>query len=308
MAGARYCDALSTPAFIPDNSPTGISNTIAIADNTIISDLNVWLDLTHTWVGDLIVDLTHVETGTSVRLMDRVGAPALASGCNRDDVEVALDDQGPRPVQDECLAATPTLAGRPRPASPLSVFNGQSVAGTWRLTVSDNASSDTGSLLGWCLEVNAPLSPPPLVTSFSCNGNSECVLTLNEPFDLSFSFTDPDTNASAWRIIGQRDDGVNFGLAQALIVPLSGSDTIPLSFAGFTCSQGNCPTTAYDFSLVVSDATRVESAAAQVHVVVLGSVFNSAREEPRGGPAAHAALRRLGGATCDAAGAAVAHA
>ncbi len=266
-----YCDSLPVPAIIPDNDPAGVSNTITITDNVVISDLNVWLDIAHTWVGDLVIDLTHIQTGSSVRLMDRVGTPVLASGCNRDDVAVALDDQGPRPVQDECLATTATIQGRLRPTGPLNVFNGQSLAGSWRLTVSDNAPSDTGSLLAWCLEVNAPASPPPVVTGFTCNGDVDCVIAIDEPFTLSFSFTDPDANASSWRIIGQRDDGVDFSLAQGLVTPPSGSGTVPLSFAGFTCSQGNCPTTAYEFSLVVSDATRVESGPANVQVVVLGS-------------------------------------
>ncbi|MBT8143392.1 MAG: thrombospondin type 3 repeat-containing protein [Gammaproteobacteria bacterium] len=33
----------------------------------------------------------------------------------------------------------------------MSAFNGQSLAGTWRLFVSDNAGSDTGQVDEWCL-------------------------------------------------------------------------------------------------------------------------------------------------------------
>ncbi|MBK8268214.1 MAG: PQQ-dependent sugar dehydrogenase [Planctomycetes bacterium] len=52
-SGAGY------PAAIPDNNTAGVSRTITVPDSGSITDLNVSLNITHTWNGDLIVTLTH---------------------------------------------------------------------------------------------------------------------------------------------------------------------------------------------------------------------------------------------------------
>jgi hypothetical protein len=88
---------------------------------------------------------------------------------------------------------------------------------------------------------------------------------------LGFSFTDPDGNASAWRITGKRGDGMRATLAKGVITPPAASGAVPLSFEGFSCPQNNCPTVEYDLFLVVSDSTGAESAPVSLHVIVLGS-------------------------------------
>ncbi|HUI26905.1 MAG TPA: hypothetical protein VL403_12545, partial [Candidatus Kryptonia bacterium] len=100
MASAVFCDSLPTP--IPDNNAAGINNSIVVATQAMIADLNVRLDVTHSFVGDLKVSLTHVETGTSVVLLDRPGIPASVDGCGRDDISCAFDDEAGRVAEDEC--------------------------------------------------------------------------------------------------------------------------------------------------------------------------------------------------------------
>jgi len=58
----------------PNNNPAGVSSTMAITDSWAIADLELFLRINHTQVGDLIVTLLHVDTGTSVRLVDRPGS------------------------------------------------------------------------------------------------------------------------------------------------------------------------------------------------------------------------------------------
>jgi subtilisin-like proprotein convertase family protein len=143
------------PLAIPDNDLEGVSADIVVDGSLDVDDLNVRLDITHSWVGDLVVRLTHVETGHTAVLVDRPGIPATTTGCSQPDIAAILDDEAPAAAEDQC---SPGLAidGTYRPNQALSAFDGDNAAGTWRLTVVDGADDDTGSLDAWCLGVNRP--------------------------------------------------------------------------------------------------------------------------------------------------------
>lgn len=144
---------------IPDNNPTGITSTLPGSAGNI-NDLNVTLQINHTWVGDLIVTLRHDPVGgpagTPVVLIDRPGVPASTNGCSANDVNVVLDDSGTAPVEPACSTTPPAIGGTLTPNNPLSAFNNQDFAGNWVLTVSDVVSIDTGSLVRWCLQADIP--------------------------------------------------------------------------------------------------------------------------------------------------------
>jgi subtilisin-like proprotein convertase family protein len=135
---------------IPDNNVPGVTDGLSVPGTGAITDLNLYLDIYHTWIGDLIVTLTHVDTGTSVVVLDRPGLPPGA-GCNRDDITAILDDAAPTPVEGQCTAGAPTIHGTFAPSNPLAAFNGESLQGTWQLNVSDRAGADMGTLRHWCL-------------------------------------------------------------------------------------------------------------------------------------------------------------
>lgn len=126
------CNEAITP--IPDNTPAGITSEIYVGDSAEISTVTVSVDITHTWQGDLIVDLTSPE-GTTVRLHNRTGGSA-----------------------DNLIE---TYAG-------LVNFAGEASIGTWSLTVSDNAGQDTGQLNEWCINMEALAfgAVPVLVSNF----------------------------------------------------------------------------------------------------------------------------------------------
>ncbi|MEO0422311.1 MAG: proprotein convertase P-domain-containing protein [Pseudomonadota bacterium] len=147
--GAFIC---STPgAGIPDNNPAGVTDELVVAEGGTLTDLNVFLDITHTFVGDLSATLTHVDSGISVALMDRPGRVDTGFGCGGDDIAATLDDEAASPIEDECAAGIPTIDGSFTPNSPLSALDGQDLSGTWRLLVTDAAGQDTGTLNEWCL-------------------------------------------------------------------------------------------------------------------------------------------------------------
>jgi subtilisin-like proprotein convertase family protein len=104
------------PLAIPDNNKTGVSSPIVVADGGTIEGVQVTVDITHTYRGDLKVKLVG-PSGTTVVLHDRDGGSA------------------------DHLQKTFTVAG----------FDGQDAAGTWTLVVADEAAADTGTLNSWKL-------------------------------------------------------------------------------------------------------------------------------------------------------------
>lgn len=140
------------PVAIPDDDPAGVEDCIAIDDPRTISDLTVALDIGHTWVGDLVVTLTHEETGTSVTLIDRPGFPDVdILGCTGDDIVATLDDDAAGPVEAACDAAVPTIDGAFIPSESLSAFDDESIAGIWTLTITDHFTEELGALNSWSL-------------------------------------------------------------------------------------------------------------------------------------------------------------
>jgi subtilisin-like proprotein convertase family protein len=264
---SAYCDSIPEPALIPDNDPAGITRTILINAPFTITDLNVSVNLTHPFVGDLKIRLTHVDTATSVLLLDRPGLTDLDMVCGGADIAATFDDAAGAFADDLCAATPPAIDGSVQPTEPLSAFDGQSISGIWQLNLSDNAVGNTGALFAWCLQLN---SLAPVVTAFTCNGTSDCALSVDKAFMMSFSFVDPNGDASAWHMSGRRDDGFEFDAADGTLTP-AGAGSISVSFNPFTCPLGNCRQTEYDYFVTVTDATGLESTAQRVHLTVVAS-------------------------------------
>lgn len=109
---------------IPDNNPAGISDTINIDQSGTVRDINVWLDITHTWIGDLQIELIS-PSGRAIILHDQ-------SGGSRDNIIQTYDVQN--------LTA-------------LQSFIGEEGKGIWTLKASDHAGRDVGKLNRWGLDI-----------------------------------------------------------------------------------------------------------------------------------------------------------
>lgn len=111
---------------IPDSNPAGVSDQTTITESGEITDVEVYVNITHPYIGDLIVRITSPEA-TTVTLHNRTGSSA-----------------------DNIVGWYPSQL---TPAQSLDAFIGQEMQGAWTLFVSDNAGSDIGTLNQWCVRI-----------------------------------------------------------------------------------------------------------------------------------------------------------
>jgi subtilisin-like proprotein convertase family protein len=118
----------SEPALsIPDRNPAGVTDSIPVSVAGSLQSVQVDVQITHTYRGDLSVDLVAPD-GTAISLFGR-GAPQIDS-------------------RDNLIA---TFSADNVPA--LTQLTGKNAAGNWALRVSDLAAADFGTLDKWVLRL-----------------------------------------------------------------------------------------------------------------------------------------------------------
>jgi subtilisin-like proprotein convertase family protein len=109
---------------------------IVVTGGLLVGDLNVSLDLTHTY----IQDMTYYLIGPA-----SIGSPVVMlfnEPCgDNDGINCVLDDSG---VPFTCGATTPSITGTVKPYENLSNFNNMIADGTWTLKVIDAYNGDGG--------------------------------------------------------------------------------------------------------------------------------------------------------------------
>ncbi len=124
-ASAQVVRGEATPGItIPDNNPTGVASTISLTGAGTIQSVEIGVDITHPYIGDLRVEVVP-PSGPQAILHNR-------SGGNRDNLITTFDS-----------STTPGL----------TALIGQPIQGVWVLRVTDLAGRDTGKLNGWNLKV-----------------------------------------------------------------------------------------------------------------------------------------------------------
>ncbi len=129
---------------IPD--PGTVTSTIIVADNYLIADLNITLNIDHNRASDLDVFLIAPD-GMRVELFTDVG------GNGDDFTGTTLDDQAGTSI----TQGSAPFTGNYRPEGNLSDFVGRNMSGTWTLEVTDDSSNGgqnaSGTLLSWSFTV-----------------------------------------------------------------------------------------------------------------------------------------------------------
>jgi subtilisin-like proprotein convertase family protein len=113
---------------IPDKDPVGIERTLTVDAPGQVQEVEVSIDITHTYIGDLIVTLISPQ-GTKVDLHHRLGGSA-------DNI-----------IKTYTRQTTPDLLK----------LVGESTQGQWKLKVADLAGQDLGKLNRWSLKLRRKL-------------------------------------------------------------------------------------------------------------------------------------------------------
>lgn len=164
-----------------------ITSTLTIPDLGTLSSITANVDVSHSYIQDLVVALYHPDQTTYAILWGRA--------CDGEDgFDVTFSDQGTAIV-----CANPTV-GVFTPYESLSVFEGMDVAGEWTLLIQDGYNGDTGTLNDWSIEIctEAPLSVDRNPTALEqvmiypnpSNGLINVELQSNQNSDISIAVYD----------------------------------------------------------------------------------------------------------------------
>ena len=193
-----FCRIMVVPVneqFISSPNPLNLSildgqettNIINVPTGGIISDVKVNVDVSHTYISDLKVVVTHPNNSTSVTLWDE-----NCFNTSDDDFDIIFEDGASAVV-----CATPTT-GTYTPVNPLNAFKGLDSTGNWELSVADNYDEDTGSLNDWYLEF--------------------CITTatLTNPTDIDFAnfkvFPNPNKGEFTIKLNGSNSDNISLNV------------------------------------------------------------------------------------------------
>lgn len=179
--------ALPIPDGVAANTPGAVvSNTISVPDTGVISDVNILLNVSHTWINDLVIEIEHPDNTTFSTVWNRACA-------GQDNFNVTLSDGSP------AFVCANNMTGTFSPSSPLSVFNGLSPNGTWELYTADFYNVDSGTLNSWsvvvCTEVVALASESFGLDNFAIypnpnNGNFNIQFNSNSGNEISVEVHD----------------------------------------------------------------------------------------------------------------------
>ncbi len=134
-------NAFGLPIAISSSGTPTITSKISFFEDLPLADINVALDVEHSFLADLVISLTS-PAGTTVVLTSNSCGDAR-------DINAIFDDDA---NAFNCSGA-PAINGIVKPLGSLSSFNGESILGEWILEIQDNAASDGGQLNLFSLEV-----------------------------------------------------------------------------------------------------------------------------------------------------------
>ena len=158
------------PKSIPDNNATGITSSLPVVGNGAVATLQLSLNITHTFRGDLVVTLIS-PGGTQFVVSNRAGGSTD---------NIIITNQA------------------------ITTFNGTPAAGTWQLKVADLAAADVGTLNSWSLFINGNCNP---VThwSGSATPNLPTIDNATACTSLTVATTGGDSSVAKLDLAGRHD-------------------------------------------------------------------------------------------------------
>jgi subtilisin-like proprotein convertase family protein len=139
-----------------------VASTLTVPDDVRIFDIDVALDISHTYNSDLTVFLISPD-GASTELFSRIG------GSSDNFTGAILDDDANQDIASD----TAPYTDRFRPKGNLALLAGKSAQGVWTLRVSDTTQGNTGTLNSWALTILGGLPAPSPTKFYVVNDASE---------------------------------------------------------------------------------------------------------------------------------------
>ena len=192
-----------------------IFNTINIPDPGNVDEILVSVDVTHSWIGDLVIQVSDPNGSEFTNVWAR--------SCNDTqygDINVTFDDNA-APIN----CATPTQ-GTYAPAAPLSVFNGLDQLGDWQIAMADFYNGDTGTLNSWSIDLCSTTITNLSTEEFSLSGlsifpnpnNGQFTIKFNNAKDVKLEVYDVRGRAvlsQDYNVSGQFNETINLGSVQS---------------------------------------------------------------------------------------------
>ncbi|HKI01304.1 MAG TPA: proprotein convertase P-domain-containing protein [Thermoanaerobaculia bacterium] len=146
------------PKAIPDS---GIAtSTLTVPGNPRIADVNVAIQLNHTFMQDLDFHLISPANNDNGFFSD-VFNNATAGPMN---MNLIVDDEGAIPP---AFTVSSGMVHQPELNYRLGWYDGENGGGTWTLAIRDDFAADTGTLTGWSLTICEPPPSPACVAGFT---------------------------------------------------------------------------------------------------------------------------------------------
>ena len=239
----------SPNVLIPDNNSSAVyPYTLNVNGlSGVVSDVNVNVNITHSYVADMIVYLVS-PSGTRVELFSSVG------GSGNNFTDTVLDDEATTAITSGAAPFTASF----RPAGSLSSFDGESPNGVWTLQITDNfAGLDQGRLVSWGVNITPSVSsagaPAKGVIGYDTDGGEVIdtpILNGTQELWVRYPFTLSKTSDLVGLSLRTRhDDGIQAYLNGTLIH--SDNVTIPIPAVNASASFTNTDVTQYLSALKV---------------------------------------------------------
>ena len=161
----QYNSASSLGLAITDNGGGFTqSHMINISDAVTISDINIGVDISHTYIGDLAIA---VMSPNSTQLL-------LKSSNDCDSEENIIGRFDDSSIDYNCSNAASNIASKPL-NDLLSGFNSENSFGNWTIKLGDFENGDTGTLNSWFVEICETTETPLNINEFDSNSNCSIV-------------------------------------------------------------------------------------------------------------------------------------
>ncbi|MEZ6063477.1 MAG: S8 family serine peptidase [Planctomycetaceae bacterium] len=228
----------SQPTPIPDFAILE-SHIVVPSQISRISDINVQLSLTHSWLQDLDVFLVS-PSGTTVELFTDVGSNGTEM------TDLIIDDEALVRIIDGSSPFTGRYRPEQYPSRGMNLFDGENPSGTWTLVVRDDNQQDIGTLLNWSLHIDT-VGLAPLTVTLSSDDITEAAFGGAGGPSSTIEMLIPANQSEAMVTLDAVDDQL-----------LDGTQTVTISATAVQSPDTSIDLSILDLGSDVVDVTDVE--------------------------------------------------